>query len=108
MDPFRRCRTISISAEALKLTGVLEDLDLPPWSDEQKDYFSRTKTNVLRTTEDYRCQIRRRFNKQGRQDFVAKERMTAMGLAGGILLGAVLKGWWLAPGPCGGGWARWE
>ena len=76
------------SAEALKMTGVLEDL--PGLSDEQSDMVTRAKNAVLRTTEDYRVQIRRTLSKESLQNFVENEKTTALAFAGGAVAGALL------------------
>jgi len=78
------------SAEALKMTGVLEDL--PGLSDEQNDMITRAKNAVLRTTEDYRVQIRRTLSKETFQSFIddKDERYVALAFAGGAVAGAIL------------------
>jgi len=75
-------------AEALKLTGALENI--PSLSDEQKDMVTMVKGKVLRTTEDFRVQVRRRLSKEGLESFFENEKMAALGLTGGAVLGTLL------------------
>ena len=70
------------------MTGVLDDL--PGLSDEQEDMLTSIKGKVLRTTEDYRIQIRRSLSREGVQNFFENERPTALAFAGGAIAGAVL------------------
>ena len=72
------------------MTGVLEDL--PGLSDEQNDMITRAKNAVLRTTEDYRVQIRRTLSKETFQSFIDEpdERYVALAFAGGAVAGAIL------------------
>jgi hypothetical protein len=74
----------------LKLTGVLDDLEMPGLSAEQSDMIQKTKSRILRTTEDYRQEIRRQFNRQNIETFFDQERMFAFGFAGGAVAGAML------------------
>lgn len=70
------------------MTGVLDDL--PALSEEQSDLISKAKKHVLRTTEDYRIEIRRALSQEGLQNFFDNERMAAVGFAGGAVAGAIL------------------
>ena len=76
------------SAEALKMTGLLDDL--PALSEEQSDVIAKAKKHILRTTEDYRIQIRKTLSQEGLQNFFDNEKMAAIGLAGGAVAGAIL------------------
>lgn len=76
------------SAEALKMTGLLDDL--PKLSEGHNDMILKAKTAVLRTTEDYRIQIRRSLSQDGIKNLFENERMAALALAGGAVAGAIL------------------
>jgi hypothetical protein len=70
------------------MTGILDDL--PQLSQEQSDLIAKAKTSVLRTAEDFRVQMRRRLSQEGIQKFFDDEKMTALGLTGGAIAGALL------------------
>jgi hypothetical protein len=74
-------------AEVLKLTGIMDDI--PALSDEQQDMITKVKGRVLATTNDFRISVRRRFSKEGVEDFFEKERMAALGLASGAFAGTL-------------------
>jgi hypothetical protein len=77
-----------LSAEALKMTGVLEDL--PSLSEEQNDLVTKVKGSVLRQTEGFRLQVRRNLSQASIQSVFDKERMMAVGVASGAIAGAIL------------------
>lgn len=64
--------------------------DLPSMSEEHNDLVKRVKGSVLRQTEGFRVQVRRNLKQESLQNFFNKERMTALGLAGGAITGALL------------------
>ena len=70
------------------MTGVLEDI--PSLSDEQSDLVKAATNRILKTTEDFRMQVRRRVSPAGIQAFFESEKMCALGLTGGAVAGALL------------------
>jgi hypothetical protein len=68
----------------------MDDLEIPALSQEQSNMIKNVKSRILRTTEDYRQEIRRHFNRQNIETFFDKERMFAFGFAGGAVAGAML------------------
>jgi hypothetical protein len=76
------------SAEALKMTGFMDDL--PSLSDEQNDMITTMKGRVLQSTENFRVKIRSALTQDTIQEFFEKERMCALGVAGGVVVGAIL------------------
>jgi hypothetical protein len=76
------------SAEALKMTGIMDDL--PSLTDEQNDMLTIMKGRVLQSTENFRVKIRESLTHDKIQDFFEKERMCAFGVAGGVVAGAIL------------------
>jgi adenylate kinase len=70
------------------MTGVLDEL--PGLSAEQNDIIAKTKSVVLRNTEDFRRHMRQTVNKENIQGFFDRERMMAIGVAGGAVAGAIL------------------
>jgi hypothetical protein len=76
---------VFVTAEVLHYTGILDDL--PPFSNEQTALFSNLKNKALRHTENLRVQIRRQLNPNSVQTFVDRERMGALGMAGGAVVG---------------------
>ena len=76
------------SAEALKMTGVLDDL--PSLTNEQNDLLTVMKGRVLQSTEHFRVKIRESLTHDKIQEFFENERMCAFGVAGGVVAGAIL------------------
>jgi hypothetical protein len=70
------------------MTGFMDDI--PSLSDEQSDMISMIKGRVLQSTENFRVKIRSTLTQEKIQDFFDKERMCAMGVAGGVFAGAIL------------------
>lgn len=64
--------------------------DIPSFSDEQNDLITKFKGRVLQETENFRVKIRESLSQERVQDFFDSERMCALGLAGGVVAGAVL------------------
>ena len=52
--------------------------------------IAKAKKHILRTAEDYRIQIRKTLSQEGLQTFFEKEKMAALGFAGGAVAGAIL------------------
>jgi hypothetical protein len=75
-------------AEALKMTGIMDDL--PSLSDEQNDLLTKVKGRVLRETEGFRRQVRSTLTQESVKAFFDKERMCALGVAGGAIAGSLL------------------
>ena len=76
------------SAEALHYTGLLKEI--PDFSDDQVEVFSRVKNRVLRETDKYRIGIRKTLSKDSIQGFFEKERPTAFGLVSGALAATII------------------
>ena len=70
------------------MTGLLDDL--PSISEQQNDLILKVKGTVLQKTEDYRVQLRRNLSQKNVKAFFDKERMCALGLAGGAIAGSIL------------------
>ena len=79
---------IFISAEILHYTGISDDI--PEFSDEQKNLFGVMRTRVTKVAGDFGNQVKTVVNPNNIQAFVDDERMAALGLAGGALVGMVL------------------
>jgi ElaB/YqjD/DUF883 family membrane-anchored ribosome-binding protein len=79
---------IDVSAEALKMTGLMDDI--PSLSAEQNDILTRLKGRALQQTENFRVHIRQSLTQEKVQDFFEQERMCALGVAGGVVVGAIL------------------
>jgi hypothetical protein len=75
-------------AEALKMTGFIDDL--PSLSDEQNDLVSKVKGQVLHETEGFCRQVCQTLTQESVKAFFDKERMCALGVAGGAIAGLLL------------------
>lgn len=75
-------------AEVLHHTGVMDDI--PPLSEAKADMILNVKRNLIKTTEDFRVQVRRRFNRESVRHLFEKEKVGALGLATGALLGTLM------------------
>jgi hypothetical protein len=64
--------------------------DIPSFSAEQNDLITKFKGRVLQETENFRLRIRETLTQERVQAFFDHERMCAFGLAGGVVVGAVL------------------
>lgn len=74
--------------EVLHHTGVLNDF--PPLSKEQGEMIEDMKAHVLRRANTFRTQVRRRLGPKTIQQFFENERVGALGLASGALVGTLL------------------
>jgi hypothetical protein len=70
------------------MTGLMDDI--PSFSAEQNDLITKFKGRVLQETENFRVRIRETLTQERVQAFFDNERMCAFGLAGGVVVGAVL------------------
>lgn len=70
------------------MTGMMEDI--PSLSDEQSDLLTKVKARVLRETEGFRMQVRNSLTQESVKAFFDKERMCALGVAGGAIAGSLL------------------
>lgn len=70
------------------MTGVLTDL--PSLSEEQNDLLTKVKGRVLREAEAFRIQVRKSLTQERVQALFDKERMCALGVAGGAIAGTIL------------------
>jgi len=76
------------SAEVLHHTGVMDEI--PRLSEEQSDFVNSMKGKVLQQAENFRVQVRRRLKPSAFQKWVENDRMGALGLAGGALVGTIM------------------
>ena len=70
------------------MTGLMDDI--PSLSNEQNDILTKMKGRVLQQAENFRMKIRTSVTQEKIQDFFDQERMCALGVAGGVLAGAIL------------------
>jgi len=72
----------------LHQTGVTDQI--PKLSQEQSDFVQNIKVRALQQAENFRVQVRRRLDPAAFQRWVEKDKMGALGLAGGALFGSIL------------------
>jgi hypothetical protein len=70
------------------MTGVMDDI--PSLSEEQSNLLVKVKSRVLRETEGFRQQVRQSLTQESVKAFFDKERMCALGVAGGAIAGSLL------------------
>ena len=76
------------SAEVLHYTGALDNI--PALSEEQADIISAVKRRALQSTSVFRKQVTSRLNPASMQELFDKERMAALGVASGAIVGVML------------------
>jgi len=64
--------------------------DIPKLSEEQTDMIESLKKNVCKRADTFRVQVRRRLGPNAIQYLFEKERIGALGLASGALIGTLL------------------
>lgn len=75
------------SAEVLHQTGVLDYHDI---MEDHHDALTKVKDTCMKQADYFRVSVRRRLNPSAIQAWVEQEKMAAMGLASGALVGLVL------------------
>jgi hypothetical protein len=64
--------------------------EMPRLSGEQTELVNGVKGKVLRAADDFRAKVRSRLNPGNLQEWFDKERMGALGLASGAMVGTLI------------------
>jgi hypothetical protein len=79
--------TATRSAEVLHQTGILDYHDV---MEDHHDALTKVKDTCMKQADYFRVSVRNRLNPAAVQAWIEQEKMAAMGLASGALVGLVL------------------